>query len=139
MLEALQDVMVRSMQGCIAIHVGLAAYDRPIADPEFSVNVSTEDSAEVVAVTRRVDLATVDALRAQLTGALERADKVVLDLREVAFMDTQGLAAVIEAEQASAASGTQFVVVRAPATVHRLFEMIGLSDRLTVVDDPAAA
>ena len=86
-----------------------------------------------------VDLATVDVLRAQLTGAIERADKVVLDLREVAFMDTQGLAAVIEAEQASSASGTAFVVVRAPATVHRLFEMIGLSERLTVVDDPAAA
>ena len=63
----------------------------------------------------------------------------MLDLREVAFMDTQGLAAVIEAEQASAASGTRFVVVRAPATVQRLFEMIGLSERLTVVDDPAAA
>ena len=54
-------------------------------------------------------------------------------------MDTQGLAAVIEAEQASSATGTSFVVVRAPATVHRLFDMIGLSERLTVVDDPAAA
>ncbi len=54
-------------------------------------------------------------------------------------MDTQGLAAVIEAEQASSAAGTRFVVVRAPATVHRLFDMIGLSERLTVVDDPAAA
>ena len=93
----------------------------------------------VVAVRGDVDLATVDVLRAQLTGAIERADKVVLDLREVAFMDTQGLAAVIEAEQSSSASGTSFVIVRAPATVHRLFDMIGLSERLTVVDDPAAA
>ena len=93
----------------------------------------------VVAVRGDVDLATVDVLRAQLAGAIERADKVVLDLREVAFMDTQGLAAVIEAEQSSSASGTSFVIVRAPATVHRLFDMIGLSERLTVVDDPAAA
>jgi stage II sporulation protein AA (anti-sigma F factor antagonist) len=114
-------------------------YDRAIPDPEFSVSVSTENSTDFVAVTGDVDLATVDVLRAQLTGAIERAQKVVLDLREVAFMDTQGLAAVIEAEQASSASGTSFVVVRAPATVHRLFEMIGLSERLTVVDDPAAA
>lgn len=101
--------------------------------------MTAENSTEVVAVHGDVDLATVDVLRAQLTGAIERGEKVVLDLREVAFMDTQGLAAVIEAEQASAASGTRFVVVRAPATVHRLFEMIGLSERLTVVDDPAAA
>jgi anti-anti-sigma factor len=101
--------------------------------------VSSADSTELVAVTGDVDLATVDVLRAQLTSALQRGHKVVLDLRDVAFMDTQGLAAVIEAEKASSESGTQFVVVRAPATVHRLFEMIGLSDRLTVVDDPAAA
>ena len=99
----------------------------------------SQDSTEIVAVQGDIDLATVDVLRAQLTGALERSHKVVLDLREVSFMDTQGLAAVIEAEQASSASGTRFVVVRAPATVHRLFDMIGLSDRLTVVDDPAAA
>jgi anti-sigma B factor antagonist len=101
--------------------------------------VSSQDSKEIVAVTGDVDLATVDVMRAQLTGALQRGDKVVLDLREVSFMDTQGLAAVIEAERASTESGTGFVVVRAPATVHRLFEMIGLTDRLTVVDDPAAA
>ena len=101
--------------------------------------MSSEGSAEIVAVTGDVDLATVDVLRARLTSALERGNKVVLDLREVSFMDTQGLAAVIEAERSSSASGTPFVVVRAPATVHRLFEMIGLSDRLTIVDDPAAA
>ncbi len=110
-----------------------------IASPDFSVTVSTEDSAEVVVVSGDVDLATVGALRGELTGALGRGEKVVLDLRAVTFMDTQGLAAVIEAEQVSAASGTPFVIVRAPETVHRLFDMIGLSDRLTVVDDPAAA
>ena len=101
--------------------------------------MSTHDSTEHVAVIGDVDLATVDLLRAQLTRALQRGDKVLLDLREVSFMDTQGLAAVIEAERTSSTSGTQLVVVRAPATVHRLFDMIGLSDRLTVVDDPSVA
>ena len=103
------------------------------------MNVSSEGSTETVAVVGDVDLATVDVLRAQLTSALQRGQKVVLDLREVSFMDTQGLAAVIEAERSASESGIDFVVVRAPATVHRLFEMIGLTDRLTVVDDPAAA
>ena len=101
--------------------------------------MSTVETTQLVAVRGEVDLATVDALRGELSSALGRSEKVVLDLREVSFMDTQGLAAVIEAEQVSAASGTPFVVVRAPETVHRLFDMIGLSDRLTVVDDPAAA
>jgi anti-sigma B factor antagonist len=103
------------------------------------VTVDTVDSAQVLTVRGEVDLATVDALRGELSTALEHADKVVLDLREVTFMDTQGLAAVIEAQRSAAESGTGFVMVRAPERVHRLFEMIGLADRLTVVDDPAAA
>jgi anti-anti-sigma factor len=64
---------------------------------------------------------------------------VVLDLREVAFMDTQGLAVVIESQRAAADDGTRFFVTRAPDRVHRLFDMIGLTPKLTIVDDPAAA
>ena len=103
------------------------------------MTVDTVDAAQLLVVRGEVDLATVEAMRGKLTAALEHADKVVLDLREVTFMDTQGLAVVIEAQQSAADSGTRFVIVRAPEHVHRLFEMIGLADRLTVVDDPAAA
>ena len=78
-------------------------------------------------------------MRADLNGAFERSGNVVLDLREVTFMDTQGLSVVIEAQQARAADGTQFAITRAPDHVHRLFDMIGLTPRLTVLDDPAAA
>lgn len=98
-----------------------------------------EGSAQVVAVEGDVDLATADAVRAALQTASERSDRVVLDLREVAFMDTQGLAVVIEAQRAASDGGRQFAVTRAPDKVHRLFDMIGLTPRLTIVDDPAAA
>jgi len=94
---------------------------------------------EIVVVRGEVDLATADAVRADLNGAFERSGNVVLDLREVSFMDTQGLSVVIEAQQASAEAGKQFAITRAPDHVHRLFDMIGLTARLTVLDDPAAA
>jgi anti-anti-sigma factor len=110
-----------------------------IPGSEFSVAVHAEGSVEIVAVRGEIDLATADAVRADLNGAFERAGNVVLDLREVTFMDTQGLAVVIEAQQACAAEGTQFAITRAPDHVHRLFDMIGLTPRLTVLDDPAAA
>jgi anti-anti-sigma factor len=86
-----------------------------------------------------IDLATADAVRADLHKAFQRSGTVVLDLREVEFMDTQGLAVVIEAQQSSAADGTRFAITRAPDHVNRLFDTIGLTPRLTIVDDPAAA
>jgi stage II sporulation protein AA (anti-sigma F factor antagonist) len=101
--------------------------------------VHSEGSAEVVVVRGEIDLATADAVRSDVRAAFERAEAVVLDLREVDFMDTQGLAVVIEAQQAAAEDGTRFAITRAPDHVHRLFDMIGLTPRLTVVDDPAAA
>ena len=103
--------------------------------------VDGRDSTQLVAVRGEVDLATVDALRgASCSSALGRSEKVVLDLREVSFMDTQGLAAVIEAGAGLGRLGHAVSSSCArPRTVHRLFDMIGLSDRLTVVDDPAAA
>ena len=94
---------------------------------------------EIVVVRGEVDIATADAVRADLSAACGRSGNVVLDLREVSFMDTQGLSVVIEAQQACEADGTQFAITRAPDHVHRLFDMIGLTPRLTVLDDPAAA
>ena len=105
---------------------------------EFSVAVLSEGSTEIVAVRGEIDLATADAVRAELNAALERGRPVVLDLREVEFMDTQGLAVVIEAQQATSGDGSRFAITRAPDNVHRLFDMIGLTPRLTIVDDPTA-
>jgi anti-sigma B factor antagonist len=107
-----------------------------IPGSEFSVAVHAEGSAEIVVVRGEIDLATADAVRAEVRAAFARAGTVVLDVREVEFMDTQGLAVVIEAERAAVEDGTRFVVTRAPDHVHRLFDMIGLSPRLTIVDDP---
>jgi stage II sporulation protein AA (anti-sigma F factor antagonist) len=110
-----------------------------IPGSEFSVAVHAEGSAQVVVVRGDVDLATADVLRGEIHAAGELSETVVLDLREVAFMDTQGLAVVIEAQRAAADGGRRFVITRAPDRVHRLFDMIGLTPRLTIVDDPAAA
>jgi len=111
-----------------------------IPGSEFSIAVHAEGSVEIVAVRGEIDLATADAVRADLRGAFERSESVVLDLREVGFMDTQGLAVVIEAQQRTAeGAGPRFAITRAPDHVHRLFDMIGLTPRLTIVDDPAAA
>ncbi len=110
-----------------------------IPGSEFSVAVHAEGSVEIVVVRGEIDIATADAVRAELNDACNRADHVVLDLREVSFMDTQGLAVVIESQQACTADGTRFAITRAPDHVQRLFDMIGLTPRLTVLDDPAAA
>ena len=100
---------------------------------EFSVTRRASGEAVVVAPVGEIDLATVDALAQALAAAREEAQSVVLDLREVTFMDSAGLRLVLETSRA----GAEFAVVRGPREVQRLFDLVGLDERrLTMLDQP---
>ena len=74
-----------------------------------------------------IDLSTLARAVAALDEARAGAGLLVLDLREVGFMDTSGLRLVIEEQQRAAEGGYRFAVVPGPSRVHRLFEIGGLA------------
>jgi anti-anti-sigma factor len=78
-------------------------------------------------------------VRDELAAARTEAARVVLDLREVEFLDSCGLRLIVEADRDAEKEGWTFVVVRPRDQVQRLLDVAGLSARLTVVDDPAEA
>ncbi len=108
-------------------------------DQPFRVERSRRGDAVVVAAAGEIDLATIDAVREELTAARTEAARVVLDLREVEFLDSCGLRLIVEADRDAEKEGWTFVVVRPRDQVQRLLDVAGLSARLTVVDDPAEA
>lgn len=108
-------------------------------DPPFRVERSRRGDAVVVVPAGEIDLATIDAVRAELTAARAEARRIVLDLREVEFLDSSGLRLIVEAERDAEQEGRTFVLVRPRAQVQRLLDVAGLSARLTFVDDPAEA
>lgn len=65
-----------------------------------------------------------------LSGAL----LVVVDLRQLTAIDSTGLHVLIEADARARRSGQRLVVVRGPAHIDRLFELVGLSDRLEIIE-----
>jgi len=104
---------------------------------EFTVHVTRRPGALVVAPQGEIDVATVERVGAAC-AAHERGT-LVLDLREVGFLDSSGLRLVLECQRRADECGHRFVVVRGPASVQRLFELVGLGHRLTLVDEPAEA
>ncbi len=105
-------------------------------DPsEFNVVVRREGAALVVAPTGELDMATVATLRASLETELGDARVLVLDLRGLNFLDTSGLQLVFEQQRRAEDEGFSFVLVRGQRHVQRLFEIAGMNDRLTIVDD----
>lgn len=63
----------------------------------------------------------------------------VLDLRELTFIDSSGLRAVIMADQRVRSEGGRFIVVRGPDRVNEVMEMTGVAQRIELVDEPPAA
>jgi anti-anti-sigma factor len=89
----------------------------------------------VVAPRGEIDLATVDLVRGAVERELKPGQDLVVDLREVGFMDTSGLRYVLELVERSSRDGFAVRLVRGPSAVQRVFEVSGLAPRLPFVDD----
>jgi anti-anti-sigma factor len=92
----------------------------------------------VVAPTGELDLSGAAVLQAELDRLAEEGELggLVLDLRGLEFMDSSGLRLVVLADMQAREAGRRFALVRGDETVHRVFEITRMSDRLDFVDDP---
>ena len=103
----------------------------------FDVEVRDENRAVLVGVSGELDLASSPALEQELeNGAASRAEVVIVDLRQLEFMDSTGLSVLVRAHERSTEKGQRFAVVRGPQQVQRLLSLTGVADRLTLVDSP---
>jgi anti-anti-sigma factor len=95
------------------------------------------DGAYLVSLAGELDLASMDAVERELQRG-ETADPavIVLDLRELSFMDATGVRVIVRAHRRV---GDRLVIVKGPRPVQRLLEICGLVERLPLVDAPPAA
>jgi anti-sigma B factor antagonist len=103
----------------------------------FRVEVHNDHRAAVVRVSGELDLASSPALEEELeqVGSSD-ATLVIVDLRELEFMDSTGLSVLIKAQQRAEDIGQRFAVVRGPQQVQRLLSLTGVADKLTLADTP---
>jgi anti-sigma B factor antagonist len=80
-----------------------------------------------------LDIVTADDVKRQLAAAVETGSgKITLDLRDVGFVDSSGLGALVAVHHYAEAKGAQLVVRSAPDHVRDLFSLTRLDDLLTV-------
>jgi anti-sigma B factor antagonist len=61
---------------------------------------------------------------------------IVLDLRELRFLDSSGLARILAAQRRASKGGWRLCVVRGCATVQRILALAALDRSLDLIDDP---
>ena len=97
-----------------------------------SVEESVDDGTQLVSIYGDVDLKTARSFRAALDeAAQEGKQRLVVDMSEVPFMDSSGLAALIGAQKAFK-DQTRLVVV-CPDNLRRIFEVTRLDSIVSVV------
>lgn len=104
---------------------------------QFQVEVSRSDATVVVSVKGELDLASGPELETQLQKIGGPETKlVVVDLRQLDFMDSTGLSILVRAHQRLSEEGCEIGLVRGSQQVQRLLDLTGVAERLRLVDTP---
>lgn len=97
------------------------------------------DGRTRVSLRGELDISSAPVLEDALGRVEESGPRVLLvDLRELEFMDSTGLRTLVSADQRARDEGRRLAIVRGPEAVDRIFTMTRLDERLELVDDPAA-
>jgi anti-anti-sigma factor len=99
--------------------------DFPIPEA-FSVRTEQHGDAAVVVPTGELDLATAPSLEEALARAFERGGRVVLDLRELEFIDSSGLRTLLTARRQAEQHEAQFSLVAGHRGLERTLEIAGV-------------
>jgi len=103
------------------------------------MSVSTRKVGEIplVALAGELDISTAGEVERELTR-IERQQPptLVMDLRELTFIDSTGLRTILAADARCRQYGGRLVIVAGPPAVHRVFSISLLDQRLQFTDDP---
>ena len=96
--------------------------------------ISEKQGASVVAFTGEVDLESSPVAREILLKCLESTSKVIVDLSEVTYIDSSGVASLVEALQAAKKNGSQFTLAAVSEPSRRVLELARLDKVFTLYD-----
>ena len=106
---------------------------------EFVVDERLEGDDRIVAAQGELDLHTAPRLAEALTPHVEAGTRVIADLTAVTFMDSSGVAVLVNALARARQTGAELVVVAPEPRVRRVLAITGLDGMLPVLDSLADA
>jgi anti-anti-sigma factor len=106
-----------------------------IAGPIFTAELVHDGGPPRLALAGELDLATVPVLEKAIP-ALGSGDALVIDLRELEFIDSSGVHVLMRLDDAARRDGWTLTLVRAGRDVQRVLDLCHVGDRVRIVDSP---
>lgn len=105
---------------------------------EFRVFVSEGNKVVAMSLVGELDIATAPRLESELRRVEgDRPSVLVIDLRQLSFIDSTGLRLLIGADVRAREDGRRMAFVPGPGSVHRVFQLALLDKRFEFVEDPS--
>ena len=93
-----------------------------------------KQGASIVVFTGEIDLESSPAARETLLKCVEHTGNVIVDLSEVSYIDSSGVASLVEALQAAKKKGSQFALAAVSEPTRRVLELARLDQVFTLFD-----
>jgi len=112
----------------------MTSMQKDIADGTLVVRTAKNDEAHTIALCGELDLANASTAEAALEELLSEGAPVVVDMRELEFIDSTGIALLVSALNRSEGNArVSFIPSDSPA-VTRVLELTGLAERLPLAE-----
>ncbi|HEV7399140.1 MAG TPA: STAS domain-containing protein [Solirubrobacterales bacterium] len=113
----------------------MSSEQRDIADGTLVVRTAKEGDTHTISLCGELDLANAGTAETALQASLaENAPQIVIDMRELEFIDSTGIALLVAALGNNGSDErVRFIPSTAPA-VTRVLELTGLSERLPLAE-----
>jgi anti-sigma B factor antagonist len=102
----------------------------------FEVRIERAEGHAHVALSGELDIASAERFERELAAIEDESTTIVLDLRNLEFIDSTGLRAMVAADERARGAGRRLVVVRGGKAVERVLSLTQLDERLELVDSP---
>jgi anti-sigma B factor antagonist len=111
----------------------LPGEQRHIADGTLEVRTAEENGARVITLRGELDLANAGTAEDALEKALQEKTDVIVDMRELEFIDSTGIALLVASLSGDDKAQIRFIPSASPA-VTRVLELTGLAERLPIAE-----
>jgi anti-anti-sigma factor len=119
------------------VNISTASRASATAEPNSAFSFKLDPSGEIafLNVTGDVDVSTAESLRKRLVKLVERAPKrLILRLKHVPYMDSAGVAVVLELIQAARATKTDLLVIEPSPAATRALGMVDIEALVNVYE-----
>ncbi len=105
----------------------------------MSCDITEDDGTLLVRLHGDIDLEHADGVRDRLLDCVARGKDLRVDLSQVDYIDSSGIATLVEALQLAKDNGTALVLAAVSTQAQRVLKLARLDKVFTILETPAAS